>query len=114
MCELAIAPVSHQPDASHVLEMLRSVGDREAGPICQDLDRSLTLGELLLALAHGAYALETEAKCGCGHGLVIGRDGGYLSAGSRSSQMPNPSAGIAGGPASYAGTPAAAAGHGPR
>ena len=44
--ELSVAPVCHQARAPHLLKMLRRVGDREPGPIGQNLDAAFALGEL--------------------------------------------------------------------
>ena len=48
--ELSVAPVCHQAGAPHLLEMLRGVGDRQAGAIRQHLDAALALRQLLQQL----------------------------------------------------------------
>src|SRR5712691_6205842 len=48
--ELALAPSDHDPHAPHLLQVLRRVGDRQAGSLRQDLDVPLALSQLLQEL----------------------------------------------------------------
>jgi hypothetical protein len=48
--ELALTPRSHQANAPHVLEMLRSISNRQAGSIGKNFDAALALSELLQQL----------------------------------------------------------------
>ena len=45
--ELAFAAGGDDPGPPHLLQVLRRVGDREAGSLRQDLDTPLALGQLL-------------------------------------------------------------------
>jgi len=48
--EFARAPVRHKAGASHVLEMLRGIGNRQARALRQNLDAALALSKLLQQL----------------------------------------------------------------
>ncbi len=45
--EFAVASCSHHADASHVLQMLRGVGNRKPSPLREDFDAALALCNLL-------------------------------------------------------------------
>ncbi len=45
--ELAVTPCGDDPGASHLLQMLRRVGDRQSGPFCEQLNAALALSQLL-------------------------------------------------------------------
>ena len=48
--ELGLPPRCHEPRTPQVLQVLRGVGDREAGPFRQRLDAALALGHELQQL----------------------------------------------------------------
>ncbi len=45
--ELTVAARGHQPGTPQLLEMLRGIGNRQAGPLRQRFDATLALGDML-------------------------------------------------------------------
>jgi hypothetical protein len=45
--EFPVAPVGNKTGPTHLLEVLRRIGNREPSAICQHLNRALALGKLL-------------------------------------------------------------------